>query len=111
MPLVTPQDIARMSRELSTVAASPAFLDLIRSIHDAPESETLATAKSVADVGMLRRHGITPPADFRITTRTFEDPGAIAATSGMPELVCESDRVVFTFGNVVTVVEVVHDGD
>lgn len=85
MELMTAEGIGRMARELSTVAASPAFLELVQRIAAAPAADKLATAQNFADTSTLVQHGIEPPADFRITTRTFEEPEGVASEVGSPQ--------------------------
>ncbi len=114
MPSIRAEDIAQMARDLAKTAASPAFLELVQRIQAAPESEKLGVAQNIADVEMLMKHGIEAPPNFRISTRTFEDPPAYSRdvdVNDSPQLACGRDRIVLTFQGIVTVVEVIRDGD
>lgn len=107
------EDIQKLARDLSITAASPEFLDLIRSIHSADNDNKLNTATQVARVETLVDHGVSLPEDFRITTRTFEEPDSPKAEPAerLPHITYDGDRVVFIFEGLVTVVEVIHDHD
>jgi hypothetical protein len=113
MPPIKVEDIQKLARDLSTTAASPEFLELIRSIHAADDDDKLNTARQVARVETLVEHGVSLPEDFRITTRTFEEPDSpkVESAESLPHIIYDGDRVVFIFDGLVTVVEVMHDHD
>ena len=108
MSVITREQIMRMAQDLSRTASDPAFLKLVEQIQCAPEEEKLQVARGIADVGTLRRYGIEPPADFRISPRTFEEPPDFRAPIE-PNLACESGRVIFCYGGVVTVIRVLDE--
>jgi hypothetical protein len=107
MPQITGVQIDKMAEELAASAASPAFLELIRRVQTAPETQKLETATEVAKLDTLKEHGIPTPNGFRITTRAFEEPGSESATeiSPDPNLTKEGNRFVLDFQGITTIVE------
>jgi hypothetical protein len=65
-----------MIKSIAAVAGHPEFIKLIEELEAKPPELRMQYAKAYATPTELLRRGIPIPAGFRITTRTFEAPGA-----------------------------------
>lgn len=73
-PLLDAEQLASHVAAISAVATRPEFVQILREIHSAPESERLSTAERLASLEELRARGLDLPEGSRITTRYFEEP-------------------------------------
>lgn len=111
MAQITRPALEKLIDDLAKTTARPAFLDLIRTIRDAPEDKQFETARNVAKLDVVYELGIPVPKGVRITTRVFEDPED-ARTADVQPLGHVEPMVTFADGvgtvahnGIVTVVE------
>lgn len=91
---VTEEQIATMGEELSKIASQPAFLEQLLKIRTAPASERYDAAKKVATVDNLNAKGVPLTSDFRVSTRSFEEP-ALVSSDGQSTVYFEDDHGFF----------------
>jgi hypothetical protein len=98
-----------MARELAETASHPEFLKMIQAVQRASISEKTSVAQEVARVEQVSSRGIPIPETFRITTRTFEDPGSSSplgdSYSGAPTVIFDGQCGSVAYQGVVVSVK------
>ncbi len=72
--IITLEKIKDMALRLSLSASKPEFLNELLSIQKSDKKMKMSIAKKVATVDNVKSKGVPVDSDFRLTTRSFEDP-------------------------------------
>ena len=109
--LLSADRFAEMGRTLGETAAHPEALSELMRVRQSPIQQRYENAQKMATVENLASKNIQLDSDFRITTRSFEDPRLFRANTGSderasPKVYFEDDHGFFEYEDtVITVVE------